>query len=142
MMREFRYAHLTLLLAAFALGALLTAYLLPGPRPDSETQIYKSRIRELEAGIAKRDKTVSELAVAERKLSMQMRLSGRKTAAIEAASTALSQKTALARKELAASKKRGMENEPVFSNSPDDNDLVNRLDRLLAGMGIGKGKAG
>ncbi len=145
------------LFAAFAAGALLTVFLLPAPEPDPLAKSYETRIKSLEAGIAARDKTLKESARRERELSLRMKRADLNSAALETAANLFSQKTARAQRRLAESRlaesrlaesrfidsrKRGEKNEPIPSDNPDDSDLVIRLDRLLAGMGLGKGKAG
>lgn len=152
MTRKFVINRFAGLFAAFAAGALLTVFLLPAPEPDPQAKSYEARITSLEAGIAARDKTLKETARRERELLSQMKSADLNSAALETAADLFSQKTARAQKRLAESRlaesrfidsrKRGDENEPIFTDNPDDSDLVNRLDRLLAGMGRGKGKAG
>jgi len=147
MIRQFPVNLAIGLFTAFAAGVLLTALLLPAPAPDPQGKSYEARIKSLEAGIAARDKILKETARRERELSLQMKSADQDRAALETGAEVLSQITARAQKQLAESrladsKKRGKENEPVFTDNPDDSDLVIRLDRHLAGMGLGKGKAG
>lgn len=142
MIPDFKHGRVYALIAAFTFGATLTVFLLPQLHSGNEAKIYESRIKELEARIARRDKALKALAVSEQKLLVQMRLSGRKSGAIEAAAEVFSRETVKAGRRLAALKKKGKENEPLFKDSPDDSDLVIRLERLLSGMGRGEGNAG
>jgi outer membrane murein-binding lipoprotein Lpp len=139
---EFLQSRAALLLAAFAAGALLTALLLPGFEPNAKVERYQTRIKELEESIARREKLEEQLARREREMAKEMEAAAAATAALENSAGRLSKKTALAEKRLAMTKKRGKGNEPVFTESLNDRDLVIRLDRLLAGMGVGTGEAG
>lgn len=130
------------LFTAFVAGVLLTALLLPASEPDYLSQPYVARIKSLEAQISGRDKTFKEISRGERKLSLLRKSAEQNSAALESNASAIAQKTGLARKTLAAFKKRVKENEPIFPKNPDDRDLVIRLDKLLAGIGVGKGEAG
>ncbi|MFQ5432932.1 MAG: hypothetical protein ACE5EN_10550 [Nitrospinota bacterium] len=142
MIRQFPVNRAIGLFAPFAAGALLAALLLPASEPDPKAKSYEARIRSLEAGIAARDKTLGEAARRERELSLRMKSANLNSAALETEAEVLSQKTARAQSRLVESKKRGDENEPIPADNPDDSDLVNRLDHLLAGIRLGKGKTG
>lgn len=147
MITQFPVNRAISLFTAFAAGALLTALLLSASEPDHQAKSYQARIRSLEAAIAARDKTLKKIARRERELSLLMESADLNGAALEIDAGILSQKTARAHKQLAESrfadsKNREKENEPLFKDSSDDSDLVIRFDRLLAGMGVGKGKAG
>lgn len=142
MITQFSTIRALSLIAAFVAGVAVTALLLPASEPDYQTQSLKTRIKSLEAQISGRDTAITKIARRERELSQLMKSADQKNAALESDVAAITQKTARAEKRLADSKKRGKENEPILPDSLDDNDLISRLDRLLAGMSVGKGKAG
>lgn len=142
MIIRFLNSRAAVVLAAFASGSLLTALLLPGSYTGDDSVIFRMKITELENRIADRKKLQAGLAAREQILAAQTALEQKSAAQVEANTAKLSKKTALAQKRLAHLEKRGKENEPVINGAADDRDLVNRLDRLLAGADAAAGEAG
>ena len=142
MITRFLNSRAAVLLAAFAAGSLLSALLLPGSYYSDDASVFKERITELENRIAKRGKTAEILAARELTLAGLMAMEQKSAARAQADTARLSKKTALARTRLAYLEKRKKENEPVINSAANDRDLVNRLDRLLAGTDRAAGEAG
>ena len=142
MIIRFLNSRAAVLLAAFAAGSLLTALLLPGSYTGDDSVIFKMKITELENRIADRNKQEKSLAARELTLAARMVLEQKNTAQAQADTARLSKNTALAQKRLAHLEKRKKENEPVINGAANDRDLVNRLDRLLAGTDAAAGEAG
>lgn len=142
MITRFLNSRAAVLLAAFAAGFLLSALLLPGSYYSDDSSVFKERITELENRIAKRGKTAEILAARELTLAGLMAMEQKSAAQAQADTARLSKKTALARTRLAHLEKRKKKNEPVINSAANDRDLVNRLDRLLAGADGAAGEAG